>query len=170
VTKAERKAANRAKLDATRKEIEEEGLLDITPTKDIPTKPITKSQPVIDEICDRIANDETLVSVCSDKHLPDQCTFLRWVREDDAVRQDYTRARSTSGHAIYNKIADMDQELRADKMGDRKFRVLLDSLKWRAARMHGKYNEKIVVQQEGETNINVSWGQPTPDEIPDEVA
>jgi len=165
-TKEERKTANRAELDKLREEIAQEEL-DNTPLPDTTTRKmdIQKSQDIVDEVCRRILNDESLRQICNDHHMPAKSTFLRWVQSDDAVRDQYTRARAQSGHTIYNKIQELEIELMQNKVDDRKFRCLVDSMKWRAGRMHGKYNEKIVIQQEGKVDLSIVWQDDTaPDE------
>lgn len=46
-----------------------------------------------DEICERVANGETLATVCLDDHLPLPATFLRWCREDDTLAKSYAQAQ-----------------------------------------------------------------------------
>ena len=165
-TKEERKAANRAELDRLRKQVETE-LSQQSPPKQYPEmppeyrKPTEKTEDTIAEVCARITQDETLTSICKDPRMPTAPLWLKWVQNDDDVHERYTRAREQSGHSIYNKIAEMEAELRADVLDDRKFKCLLDSMKWRAGRMHGKYNEKIIIEQRGKQELSIIWHDDT---------
>jgi len=162
LTKEERKAANRAELDRLRAEIVQEEVNTIIQPEPInPSQPTRKSKEVVDEICRRILDDESLSAICRDPHMPAKVNFLRWVKDDDDVRTQYTRARAQSGHTIYSKIQELETELKRDKVDDKKFRCLVDSMKWRAGRMHGKYNEKIIIEQTGKQELSIVWQDDT---------
>ena len=105
---------------------------------------------------------QSLVKICSEEHLPDYATIMRWARDDDVFRQSYARAREDQGHSIYAEIQEVKDKVASGEMHPNQGRVLIDSKKWRAARMHGKYNEKIVVEQQGEQSMRITWGTPEP--------
>jgi hypothetical protein len=45
-------------------------------------QPTKRTDEVVEEILDRIANGESLINICQDDHLPGYSTFNRWQRED----------------------------------------------------------------------------------------
>lgn len=51
-------------------------------------------EPLIAEICLRLAEGESLRSICSDKHMPSIGTFLGWVAESSALSEQYARAKA----------------------------------------------------------------------------
>ena len=67
---------------------------------------VTKSQ--MSEICDRIAEGESLTRICvSTDHLPSWRTVLRWVQEDDAAHTAYRIARNLQCEVMRDQIIDL---------------------------------------------------------------
>jgi hypothetical protein len=67
------------------------------------------SEAIAQEICDRIAEGETLSSICKDKHMPDTSTVWRWRKENNEFSQCFARAREIGFDAIADealRIAD----------------------------------------------------------------
>ena len=91
---------------------------------------------------------------------------MRWARDDDSFRQSYARAREDQGHTIYAEIQEIEDKVASGEMNPNQGRVLIDSKKWRAARMHGKYNEKIVVQQDVKQDMTIRWDDELNNKLP----
>jgi len=123
-------------------------------------KPLKPTESIVSDICTRIMEGQSLVKICNEKNLPSYRTIMRWARDDESFRQSYARARQDQGHAIYAEIQDIEDKVATGEMHPNQGRVLIESKRWRTARMHGKYNEKIVVQQDTKTDINITWGMP----------
>lgn len=120
-------------------------------------------------ICERIANGESLRSVCSDDDMPDAKTVYRWMNTNDGFRQRYARAREEQADAIADEILDIADDGRNDWMvrnGDdeggwqvngehiQRSRVRIDARKWLAAKLSPKkYGEKQEVHNTGEITI-----------------
>jgi hypothetical protein len=51
------------------------------------------SQEQADEVCERLAQGETLIDICKDKHMPDAKTVRRWQRDYPRFGLSYHRAR-----------------------------------------------------------------------------
>lgn len=54
---------------------------------------VSYSQDVVDELCQRIAEGESMRSVVSDKHMPETITIYRWLRKYDDFAKQYAQAR-----------------------------------------------------------------------------
>lgn len=65
------------------------------------------SQEQADLICSRIAEGESLRSVCRDDGMPSVGAFLKWVSKDDALREQYARARALCLDAMAEDIIDI---------------------------------------------------------------
>ena len=48
---------------------------------------------ITQEVCERIADGQSLRHICDSEHMPDLATIKRWLRQDEAFRTQYTQAR-----------------------------------------------------------------------------
>ena len=72
----------------------------------MPKRNINEKQ--MEEICDRIANGESLTRICdSSDHLPGWRTVLRHVREDEDAHVQYRTARSLQCEVMRDQILDL---------------------------------------------------------------
>jgi hypothetical protein len=56
-------------------------------------RPSSFSQKTADEICERMADGETLREICRDEEIPDRSTVMRWLAANEQFRDQYARAR-----------------------------------------------------------------------------
>lgn len=113
-------------------------------------------------ICDRIANGESLRSICLDDGMPNRATVLRFVGRDDDARAQYMRAREMQADTIFDEILDIADDASNDWMerngkdegggwelnGDhvQRTRVRIDARKWMAGKMRPKvYGDKLAI-------------------------
>jgi hypothetical protein len=119
-----------------------------------------------DEICSLLAEGKSLREICRTEGMPSVGTVLRWVGEDEHLREQYTRAREMQADAYFDEIvliADTPQRgerrtikpdgseevVELDMIEHRKLRV--DARKWSAARMAPKkYGDRVDVTSGGE--------------------
>lgn len=67
---------------------------------------VTKQQ--LQEICDRIANGESLTRICNEsEHLPSWRTMLRYVQDDADAYSAYRRARALQCEVMRDQILDL---------------------------------------------------------------
>tara|TARA_R100001440_G_scaffold61750_1_gene81671 strand:- start:34 stop:447 length:414 start_codon:yes stop_codon:yes gene_type:complete len=75
----------------------------------MPKRDITEKQ--MEEICDRIANGESLTRICNKSdHLPGWRTVLRHVQEDEDAYKQYRTARSLQCEVMRDQILDLVKE------------------------------------------------------------
>ena len=107
------------------------------------------SQELFDAICDRIANGESLRSICKDADMPNAGSVCRWMAQDESglLGEQYARARQAQAEVIADEVVDI-----ADSEEDpAKARVRIDARKWYAGKMKPKvYGDKIDVNHSGE--------------------
>lgn len=119
------------------------------------------SQDIFDAICERIADGESLRTICSDGDMPNKATVFRWLAQDESgtLSDQYARAREAQADAIFDEILDIADDGRNDWMqrnGDdddgwqcngehiQRSRVRIDARKWMAGKMRPKvYGEKV---------------------------
>ena len=104
-----------------------------------------------EEICERIANGESLRFICADAHMPALNTVRRWLADDRyaAFRSHYARAREDQADFYADEIVEI-----ADTEEDaQRARVRIDARKWKASKLvPKKYGDRQMVDMD----LNVS--------------
>lgn len=110
------------------------------------------------EFCRRLADGQSMRSVCAQDDMPAWTTVWRWLQADEAFRLQYARAREAQAHVVAQEA--IDEALRANDahLG----RLAYDARKWFAGKLLPKvYGDKTLHtggDGEGpikiETNVN----------------
>jgi hypothetical protein len=122
----------------------------------------TFSQEIADTICERIADGESLRSICLDEDMPNKATVFRWLARHPEFCDQYARARETQADALFDDILDIaddgsnDWMKRKDADGSvngwrengealRRSVLRVDARKWMAAKLQPKkYGDKFL--------------------------
>lgn len=125
----------------------------------------TFTQEVADEICDRLAEGESLRAICKDEGMPSVGTVCRWLGESDTLQKQYARARELQADTLFDEvlhIADNQQigekrkvtndgkeEVSTGDMIEHR-RLQIDARKWMAGKLRPKkYGEFKAVELTG---------------------
>lgn len=128
-------------------------------------RPTDYSEEIAAVICDRIAEGESLRSICRADDMPDKSTVFRWLAAHDSFRDHYARARETQADAMVDEIIDIADDGHNDWMlkhfGDdsrwvengealRRSQLRIDARKWLAVKMlPKKYGERLQTEVTG---------------------
>ncbi len=128
-------------------------------------RPSEFNQEVADEICERLADGESLRSICSGDDMPRKATVFRWLGQFDAFRDQYTRAREIQADALFDDVLSIADNSKNDWMeangkddagwllnGDniRRSQLRIDARKWMAGKLRPKkYGEFKAVELTG---------------------
>ncbi len=84
-------------------------------------RPTTYSEEIVSTICARIAEGESLRSICDDDDLPAIRTVFDWLADDKRVdfRTKYARAREAQADALFDEMIDIADDGRNDWMEKR---------------------------------------------------
>lgn len=129
-------------------------------------RPLSYTQGIGDEICERLSLGESLIAICKDDWMPHRATVHRWLLDDQltAFRDNYARARELQADSFFDEITDVARtpmegaivtvspdgvtERREDMLGHR--RLMIDALKWQAGKLRPKkYGDKLDVTTDG---------------------
>jgi hypothetical protein len=80
------------------------------PTNPKPGRPSTYTAKVADTICERIADGESLRSICRDESMPDKATVFRWLDSKPEFRDQYARAREEQADTLADEIVTIADE------------------------------------------------------------
>jgi len=113
-------------------------------------RPSIYNADVASEIAVRMAEGETLTSICQDVRMPCVATVYDWEGQLPAFAEAIARARQESGHALVDKAMDITDDLTGSKtltevrIGEVRAKIRLEVAK---ARNRGYYGDNIQVNQ-----------------------
>ena len=104
---------------------------------------------VVADICEDISKGKSLRWCCEQEGRPHLNSFLDWIEADEALRQQYTRARARQADYLADELIEIvdteDDPARA--------RVRMDARKWAAGKMAPKkYGDKVDVKHSGDAD------------------
>lgn len=127
------------------------------------------TQEVADEICERLADGESLRSICSDEHMPNKATVFRWLASNHLFSDQYVRAREVQADALFDDVLSIADDGRNDWMKEhgkddagwvmngeniRRAQIRIDARKWMAGKLRPKkYGEFKAVELSGGLTI-----------------
>lgn len=141
-------------------------------------RPSSYTPEIADLICERIADGESLRSICSDEEMPNKATVFRWLAANDAFRDQYARARESQADTLFDDILEIADDARNDWMerrdGNRGYelngdhiqrsRLRLEARKWMASKLAPKkYGDRILTEHSG--SLTVRHEEMTDDEL-----
>lgn len=109
-------------------------------------RPSSFNASLAESICLKIADGQSLRSICEDEDYPDRSTVFRWLGDPDNndFRDQYARAREASAHA--DDIAHYARQAADGKIEPAAARAAIDGLKWSAGkRMPKVYGDKVAL-------------------------
>ena len=125
-------------------------------------RPSEFSQQVADEICERIANGESLRSICrTSEEMPRMATIFRWLSAKPEFSYQYARAREAQADTLADELTDIADDANNDwmeRLGEdgqslgwrengeaiQRSRLRVDTRKWIASKLKPKkYGEKL---------------------------
>lgn len=128
-------------------------------------RPSEFTQEVADQICSRLADGESLRSVCRDEAMPCKAVVFKWMRVIPGFVDQYARAKEESADALSDEMLDIADDGRNDWMkrnaeddagwqanGEnvQRSRVRIDTRKWLASKLKPKkYGDKIDMTHAG---------------------
>ena len=134
-------------------------------------RPTTYNQETASLICARMADGESLRSICRDDSMPALSTVFLWVSKHSEFSEQYKLAMASRADAMFEDMIDIADDGRNDYIvngdGEERFntehvqrsRLRLDTRKWMLSKMlPKKYGDKQtdeVIGNENDITINV---------------
>lgn len=70
-------------------------------------RPSLFTQEIADEICERIADGDSLRAICRDDNMPRRTTVFRWLDADEQFRGQYARACEARESELFDQIIEI---------------------------------------------------------------
>ncbi len=133
-------------------------------------RPSLYTEALAAKICERLAEGETLRSICRDQAMPDKATVLRWLADKTKTdfRDQYAHARDMQADALFDEALEIADDVSGDWSTDKdgkkvvdheniqRSRLRVDTRKWAAGKMAPKrYGDKVQHTGDGGGPIRV---------------
>ena len=125
-------------------------------------RPPVYGQDTRDEICKRISQGESLISICKCEGMPDKTTVMDWLFKEPDFANQYARAREAQAeHYLDEIIAISDDSVLDTEMGEdgvertnhevvARARLRVDTRKWAMSKLAPKkYGDKVQNEHTG---------------------
>jgi len=100
---------------------------------------------VVDQICQRLVEGETLKKICSDPLMPSYATLCVWKRTHPHIEKQLDDARKDRAEALRDKAMNVADELQDYKFPTQAAKLKVDTLQWAAGVDHAKFSPKSKV-------------------------
>jgi hypothetical protein len=98
-------------------------------------------------ICERLADGESLKSICAAEDMPSKSVVYLWLTKQTDFLDMYVRAREDQADTMADEIVDISDDKTEDANSRR---VRIDARKWVAAKLKPKkYGDKIETTMQG---------------------
>jgi len=124
---------------------------------------------IADAICERLADGESLRSICLDPEMPSQPTVFRWLAANEEFRKQYAIAREAQADSLFDEMLDIaddaSRDTRKGKDGDEqpntewitRSRLRVETRKWMAGKLRPKvYGDKLDVEHSGGVTVQIN--------------
>lgn len=134
-------------------------------------RPSDFRQEIADIICERLADGESLRTICDADDMPNRATVFRWLARHKEFSDQYARAKEEQADSIFDEVLDIADNSRNDWMEKRgeddagwvlngdhiqRARLRIDARKWMAGKLRPKkYGEKLEISGDAESPLQV---------------
>lgn len=113
-------------------------------------RPSKFTNKLADQICERLADGESLRRICASDDMPSKSMVFRWLDAHKSFRDQYARAREAQADALADEILDIADESSADTYTDEngnertnhevvaRSKLRVDARKWIASKLKPK--------------------------------
>lgn len=122
-------------------------------------RPSDYSEAIANEICEWLADGNSLRTYCHMEGKPGYSTVFQWLDKCEAFAANYARARQTQAHNDADHMQAIVKDLERGKIASDVARVMMDGLKWTAGkRLPKTYGDKLALSGDSDgAPIIVSW-------------
>lgn len=116
------------------------------------------TEEIANKICERMAEGNSLLTICSSDDMPCMSTVFKWLTENKDFSDNYTRAWHARADAKFEELDEVsEQAVNAESaVTVAGLRLKADNIKWQTARMNArKYGDKVTLAGDKENPLQV---------------
>lgn len=115
-------------------------------------RPSEYNYKIVETICTRLSEGEKLKDILSDDNMPARSTFFKWKRLYKDFSDLYVNTQQDKGDLFIEEIDQTIDDLREGTIDPSTANVIIQALKWKAAKFYPKmYGDKVDVTSGGES-------------------
>lgn len=115
-------------------------------------RPSKFSDELANTICRRLADGESLRTICKDVRMPSRESVRRWLNENSLFRGQYATARDQMVDALAEKALERAETATGENANAR--RLYVDTVKWYTGKVAPKkYGERVAMEVTGKVTI-----------------
>ncbi len=137
-------------------------------------RPSEFTQETANQICERLADGESLRSICEAESMPGKTTIFRWLNAFPDFRNQYARAREVQADALFDDILTIADDGQNDWMEKRnadgenigwmengealrRSQLRIEARKWMAGKLRPKvYGDKLDIDLNNKVNFVIN--------------
>lgn len=120
-------------------------------------RPTDYNQDLVEKITERIADGESLRSICRDPEMPAKSSVFKWLSQNKDFADQYARAREEQAETLaleIVEIADGDKQSDDTAVMAARDRLRVDARKWVASKLKPKvYGDRQVIAGDPEAPL-----------------
>lgn len=124
-------------------------------------EPIKKQRPTLrrirytpklfTEICNLVAQGQTLITICERADMPDRVTVYRWLQESPDLYATYTHAKQIQADYYVDSMIAVIDNAASTRDEIERAKVKIETLKWAASKLKPRmYGDKLDITSDGE--------------------
>ena len=107
------------------------------------SRPTMLTEAVAAAICQKLADGESLIAICRNPAMPSRSTVHRWIREEDAFRERYVRAREDQADALADQVLEIADAAAGENRSASAAKLRIEARRWAAAKLKPRrYGER----------------------------
>lgn len=115
---------------------------------------IANREAILAAVIDRVAAGEYVEDICAEEGMPGQSTLWDWINADDAIRDQWARARARSAVVEERRVAALAAKVEAGELAPEAARVAINARQWLAKiRDPRSYGDKLDVEHRGTIKV-----------------
>ena len=119
-------------------------------------------------ICAKLAEGESLRSICRRGDMPSLQTVYNWMQQVPGFVEQYARAKGDSADFHADRIISLAEDVVGGRLDPNAARVAIDAIKWTASKLEPKkYGDKLYTENK---TLLADWTAKTEAELADELA
>lgn len=114
-------------------------------------RPSSYDEKVAKRICELLAADNSLASICEMEGMPSTTTVYRWIDANEDFRADYARAREEQGRTAADVVGDIRRKLLKGEIDAQTATAAGNLAKWEASKRAAReFGERLDLTSGGE--------------------
>lgn len=100
------------------------------------------SEDITLQICERVAEGESIRAICKDRAMPAMSTVFKWLANDETFAEQYARAKEEQADRLFEQVLEIADGAKPDTVSVA--RLQIDARKWMAGKLRPKkYGDRL---------------------------